>query len=461
MAYTIHEFGGFSWPLAILGLLGFSGFANLHIPLSMLLWLGIKKLFEPGRRMLYLLFPVCMGLGKITYPMIFEWNFGYSWFYGSWPAMQTAELWGFQFLHTLTLFFNLLVFAIIKIVSKTGYKNKTAWGMACGGLLLFLVLNAGGVFLKYRLPEANQTATALILQPNIDNNAHLKIPGNYNRKIFHKLTNQTTAGLDVYKGEEPIDFIIWPEGTYPYHIKRRPRKGRESHTTLSLKEYIRKWNTPLILNAKGVSGKGRTNSVFSFDSKGRLFQPPYDKVKLLIFGEYLPAESFLKKILPYFYTSFLKGDGQHSTVSLASGTVLGLQICYEGLFDGLNRTLSQKKPQVIVNVTNDGWYDKWIQPRQHFYMTLARALELRVPMLRVTNTGISGLISHKGEILFLSQVGKAQTWVKDIPVMSQDQTIPSLFKSWGYYINPIVLYSLLLFIMIWMVIKKLTGNTVT
>ena len=77
---------------------------------------------------------------------------------------------------------------------------------------------------------------------------------------------------------------------------------------------------------------------------------------------------------------------------------IGAQICYEGLFDEFSTSLKQKGAQIIINVTNDSWFGYPFEPYQHMYMTLARAIENRVPLVRVTNTGITTAIEQDGRI---------------------------------------------------------------
>ena len=77
---------------------------------------------------------------------------------------------------------------------------------------------------------------------------------------------------------------------------------------------------------------------------------------------------------------------------------MGPQICYEGLFDWFGRALANEGAQVIMNITNDSWYGTWEEPFQHGYMTLARAVEVRRPLVRSTNTGLSSVALASGEI---------------------------------------------------------------
>ncbi len=111
---------------------------------------------------------------------------------------------------------------------------------------------------------------------------------------------------------------------------------------------------------------------------------------LLAFGEYIPGERLfpgLRDWLPPI-GEFAPGPGPTTLLKL-DGYRMGPQICYESLFPQFVRSLSMLGAQFIVNATNDSWYGTWQEPYQHMYMTLARGVEFRRPVLRVTNTGIS------------------------------------------------------------------------
>lgn len=472
VAYTIREFGFFPWPLAVLGLLGFAGFTNLHMPIALLFWFITQKQInkiksnENLSRLTLLLLPLYFALCMEYYPMIFEWNFGYTWFYAKWPAAHTAQIWGFKFLNTLTLFFNLFfLFFYLKLASKQHKKvdrllsllrlnikdssTKGHFANISAALpsllwligtwtLLFTGLNFYGHYLKTKWPDPDKTAHVLLVQPNIENlaTAYKKSKKDPRPLALSQLIKETKKYFNN-ESKPPPDFILWPEGAYPYRIQHDGRKARESFA----QRQARKWKSPIVVSTIGENPKGTTNSIFVFNKKGGLVQSPYDKTLLLAFGEYLPGEKWLPidKWLSYYGRSFQRGTGENKVTQL-NGINLGFQICYEGLFDFFTRDLSRKKAQILVNVTNDSWYGSWQQPWQHLYMTLARSIEVRRPLIRGTNTGLSAFISAKGKIDKISTLNKNTSWIQEIPYYSEEKQ--STFSLWGYYINQYFLWCL-------------------
>jgi apolipoprotein N-acyltransferase len=77
---------------------------------------------------------------------------------------------------------------------------------------------------------------------------------------------------------------------------------------------------------------------------------------------------------------------------------LGVLICYEGIFPEAGRAYKRRGADLLVNITNDAWFGKTSAPYQHLSMTVFRAVETRLYMVRAANTGISAIIDPVGAI---------------------------------------------------------------
>jgi apolipoprotein N-acyltransferase len=107
-------------------------------------------------------------------------------------------------------------------------------------------------------------------------------------------------------------------------------------------------------------------------------------------------------LLP-FVNKLVVGIGDFSpgtaTTPLSIGKAeIGVLICFEGIFPELSRGYLRAGSRLLVNITNDAWYGRSSAPYQHLSMTVLRAVENRVPLLRAANTGISCIIDAKGQI---------------------------------------------------------------
>jgi apolipoprotein N-acyltransferase len=124
----------------------------------------------------------------------------------------------------------------------------------------------------------------------------------------------------------------------------------------------------------------------------------YDKSHLVPFGEYTPFKNILPldKLTPG-NTDFSKGSGL-KTIKMPNLPPFSPLICYEVIFSA-NVKNKKDKPKWLLNLTNDGWYGLSTGPYQHFELSRLRAIEEGLPLVRVANTGISGLVDGTGRVL--------------------------------------------------------------
>ncbi len=170
----------------------------------------------------------------------------------------------------------------------------------------------------------------------------------------------------------------------------------------------------------------------------------YDKKILVPFGEYFPLSNFFNYIFPenlYFQNELTKGRNRQ----LFSSNILPL-ICYEAIFPSFVRNGVTNETNLLVNISNDGWFGKFSGPRQHFVHARFRSIELGIPLARSSNKGISGLISPTGEILKFTNTDK-NTYL--------DVKIPNKLESTVYreYGNLLTYFLIVLFFIIGYAIK--------
>ena len=134
---------------------------------------------------------------------------------------------------------------------------------------------------------------------------------------------------------------------------------------------------------------------------------------------------------------------------------IGPQVCYESLFPDFSKGLSDIGAQFIVNATNDSWYGTWQEPYQHLYMTLARAVEFRRPVVRVTNTGISTVALASGKVLHRSPLNQEWSGLYTVPY-SKDPA--STFYQRNFWMMPCLLMAIFVVLFIAGVVARLKSN---
>jgi len=139
------------------------------------------------------------------------------------------------------------------------------------------------------------------------------------------------------------------------------------------------------------------NSAFFIAGDGSL-SGVYDKIHLVPFGEYIP----LKKLL--FFAETVSSEiggfsaGGELRILTLGGRPANAVICFEAVFPDLVRRFVARGSQVIVNLTNDGWYGVSAAPYHHLEIARLRAVENRRYFLRAANTGFSAVIEPTGRI---------------------------------------------------------------
>ena len=174
-------------------------------------------------------------------------------------------------------------------------------------------------------------------------------------------------------------------------------------------------------NTSNSIKSGFYNSILVVNNNFDVVQS-YNKRKLVPFGEFLPFE----KILNYFglkkitegHGSFLKGK-ENKNLIIDNLSILPL-ICYEVIFTELIQN-SEESTNLIVNISEDGWFGKTIGPRQHFAKSIFRAIENNTFLLRSTNQGLSAIIDNKGNIIKKMNINEAGNIEFEVPLIKSNK----------------------------------------
>ncbi|GAB4253832.1 MAG: apolipoprotein N-acyltransferase [Methylomicrobium sp.] len=415
VTYTLHEFAQVNWFVAGIGMVLFALFGHWFVPVAGWLWFVGRRFFGWSETVSFAQMAMLTAVCEFGLPMLFKWNFGYSWFAAGLPLYQWAEFVGFSGLSLVTIMLNWpLALAWRRRHARRG---QQLFGAV---VLLFVLLNVSGVWLKNRLPEPDASFKTLLVQANIGNmeKQALEHGKGFQTEILKKYLTVTESGLEAHS-EVAVDFVMWSETSFPSLLGGT---YNESYYARVLSAYLRERNVAMITGAyaKDASSGLVTNSLFALDRNGTVLEPHYSKTLLLALGEYIPGEKtfpWLRDLLP-MVGNFAEGPGPTVLLGL-NGFRIGPQVCYESLFPEFSKGLADMGAQFIVNATNDSWYGTWQEPYQHLYMTLARAVEFRRPVVRVTNTGISTVALASGEVLDRSPLDRVWAGLYIVPYMKE------------------------------------------
>ena len=205
--------------------------------------------------------------------------------------------------------------------------------------------------------------------------------------------------LTIKASQENPDLIIWPETATPGYLKN------DLLVYLSVSDVIKKTGIPLLLGSasnskikrEGMKSYRLANTAFLLNGNGKIVSA-YNKMRLLPFGEYLPLEDkfpWPKWLVP---DNGMFIPGIFHTVFEISNIKFGVVICWENLFPDLVRKFVIKGSHFMVNLSNEAWFGKTAVSNQIMAISVFRAVENRVALLRCANTGITGLIDPFGRI---------------------------------------------------------------
>jgi apolipoprotein N-acyltransferase len=297
---------------------------------------------------------------------------------------------------------------IAGVVLLHGRKERLRYAAAAA-----LVLLTGwiGIFLAPTAPEG--TATGVLVQPNLDVGSSDAWPGaEWDRHIaeFTRLAEtqckryiagipQTGAPIgEIGCGANRIvpEIVVWPESPAPY-AEADPRLSQ------GLESVARAVAAPLVVGSIGMDYSAEEQAWRDYNSAtvvgadgsrvGR-----YDKIHLVPFGEYVPFREilFFARKLTGRVSEFARGDERK--VFRLNGHSYGVFICYEAVFADEVRQFARLGAQVLVNISDDGWYGDTSAPWQHLNMARMRAIENRRWLLRDTNNGVTAAIDPYGRI---------------------------------------------------------------
>ncbi len=300
---------------------------------------------------------------------------------------------------------NVLFVAAIRLQPQSRRLLLTA---ACA--LLGAALQSGRLLSPAPLPSS---ATAFLLQDNLQVGAeragdqmdqlHMlsrftQLSEHPSGAVYHGMPSADQQPIVPAAGPRRPDLIVWPEAPTdfrlddPAYLRWMSELAQNSHASLIIAGMAVEFDRAL------PRGYRLYNSAAFFAPNGT-YSGRYDKMHLVPFGEYIPFKDFL-----FFAKNLTQqaGDMDHGTHRVnftSAGHSYGTFICYESIFADEVRQFVRNGAQVLVNVSDDGWYGDTSAPWQHLNMARLRAIENHRWLLRSTNTGVTASIDPYGRVI--------------------------------------------------------------
>lgn len=349
----------------------------------------------------------------------FPWNvLGYALTYPV-PLMQSASILG---IYGLT-FWAVLIFGLpLVLLADAGTDPRRLRLAAAGAGSVLAALALMWAYGAARIAASGAPAPVdgvrlRLVQPSVPQREKWR-PENQ-REIFLDHLSLSRQGPDgAAPGLAGITHLIWPEAAMPFLPLDVPEAGRAIGELLSDRVQLLAGALRLDTSSgsQGDASRRAFNSLIAFGPGGRPMAI-YDKIHLVPFGEYLPLRGLLEHVglekLVAWRGGFSTGRTPRPLLHVPGLPPIGALICYEAIFPAAV-VQGDERPQVLINVTNDGWFGVTTGPHQHFHQARVRAVEEGLPLVRVANNGITAVVDPEGRVL--ARLGLNERGVIDAPL---------------------------------------------
>lgn len=417
IAYTVHRYGEMPWPVALLALLVTTFLVGLYFVVPGLL---VGAVAPRTPRAVLFTWPAAWVVGEWARIHVAS---GFPWALLANPLadhpafLQTAALGGVLLTSGLVVLVNALVFEALRASGRAARLRYLA--SACA------IVAGAGLFGRFRMSALDAASSARtwirvgVVQPNV--HQEVRWAGGSRDAMLADLLDETR---DLARRERP-DLVVWPESASPYSFSFAP-----SYQT-ALRSLAEETGAALLFNtvwsdAPDDEDAPYFNSALLVTAQGPVL-PPYHKLRLVPFGEYVPFAKALRILSPISRAvpgQFTPGGSAHAIPFRASR--LGGMVCYEVVYPWIARAHARAGAGLLFTLTNDDWYGRSGARRQHWQAAVVRAVETGRPLVRAAVTGISGFVSPSGRVLATIGPDRKGSFALDVPGPPATQTLATL-----------------------------------
>jgi len=394
LVYTIHVFGGFGYPLAVL----FYACLSLYAAGEFVLFALALQRTGPGP--LAVAAPLLWVSLEFLFPNLFPWRMANCQLHAP-VLMQIGDVTGPFGLSFVMVWVSA---AIVRMLQR-----RDDWRPLAAATAATVVVVLYGVL---RLPtiDAAMRAAPTVRVALVQGNVSITEKGDVryfeiNLDKYQQLSEELQGHVDV---------IIWPETVSQRWVQAdAPRLEGQDNPFDNLRSHLIFGG--LAFRRQRTADPEEFNSEFLIGPDGAVLGR-YDKHILMPFGEYIPlAASFpaIRRLSPET-GGFTAGTGV-SLFRIPGTVTIGPLICYEDLLARLPRAATQAGAEVLLNILNDAWYGNTAAPYQHQALALWRAIENRRYLLRGSNSGVTSIIDAAGRVVAEGGLFRAEVVTGTVP----------------------------------------------
>jgi len=210
--------------------------------------------------------------------------------------------------------------------------------------------------------------------------------------------------------------VIWPEASTPFYL------DAEAALAAPVRRLAAESRTAFIIGTDEFErgddgGPDRIyNAAVLLGADGRTRQS-YRKMRLVPFGEYVPARRLLFFVESLVETVSDFSAGREPVVFDVEGRRVSVAICYESVYPGISRQFVMRGSQLLATITNDAWFGRSSAAYQHFEQGALRAVEEGRFVVRAANTGISGAVDPYGRVIETTPLFESAALTVDVRLL--------------------------------------------
>ena len=346
-------------------------------------------------RRLSLLRPFSLGLLWAVY----EWTQTLGWWGVPWArlplgqakylvGLQTASLFGPYFITFLLVAVNALAALALISLAK---KERPMLRLSCILIVGILLLQYGaGTILWFCRDESEERVKVAVVQGNISSQEKWSFMSEARtEEVYERYTREAAAA--------GAEIVIWPETAFPYTVTPRNSFGK------SFSRLARQTNTTILVGAFSEAEDGYYNAVLCFLPDGTTSETIYAKRRLVPFGEFVPFQPIVEVVIPPLAELVLSAgvivEGEDANVFYLEDGNIGSLVCFDSIYEDLTRESVLDGAELLALSTNDSWFTDSAALSMHNAQAQLRAIESGRYLARSANTGISTVISDRGEVL--------------------------------------------------------------
>ncbi|WP_134724416.1 apolipoprotein N-acyltransferase [Paracoccus luteus] len=262
-------------------------------------------------------------------------------------------------------------------------------GTVLAAMLVGAAWLAGLARLAQPLPPDTPHVIRLV-QPDADQT--LKWDPVWAPQFYQRLIDLSSAPMGGSSDGRRPDAVVWPETSVPFLLDQAEP---------ALAQIAAASGAPTLVGIQRSQGMAWFNSLAEFTADARIGQV-YDKFHLVPFGEYIPWGDALARVGITAFAAqsgsgYAAGPGPR-VLDLAGLPPVQPLICYEAIFPQDLARHAGRRPEWLLQITNDAWFGTLSGPYQHLAQARLRAIQSGLPLLRSANTGVSAAVDARGRL---------------------------------------------------------------